>query len=59
MNGRIFEIKHFAVHGGSGIRTTVFFKGYNLRGAWCRNPDGFSFDIKNGRSKSTFLNQQL
>ena len=27
MKGRIFEIKRFSVHDGSGIRTTVFFKG--------------------------------
>jgi pyruvate formate lyase activating enzyme len=36
----IFDIKRFAVHDGSGIRTTVFFKGCLLRCAWCQNPEG-------------------
>ena len=38
--GKIFDIKHFAVHDGDGIRTTVFFKGCPLRCAWCHNPEG-------------------
>ena len=46
MNGKIFEIKRFSVHDGSGIRTTVFFKGCNLRCAWCHNPEGISFDTQ-------------
>ncbi len=37
---KIFDIKHFAVHDGDGIRTTVFFKGCPLRCAWCHNPEG-------------------
>ena len=40
MIGKIFEIKHFAVHDGPGIRTTVFFKGCPLRCVWCHNPEG-------------------
>ncbi len=39
---QIFEIKHFAVHDGPGIRTTVFFKGCPLRCTWCHNPEGLS-----------------
>ena len=38
----VFEIKHFAVHDGDGIRTTVFFKGCPLRCLWCHNPEGIS-----------------
>ena len=38
-NGNIFDVKHFAVHDGPGIRTTVFFKGCNLRCWWCHNPE--------------------
>ena len=38
----IFEIKHFAVHDGDGIRTTVFFKGCPLRCVWCHNPEGLT-----------------
>ncbi len=36
----IFDIKRFAVHDGSGIRTVVFFKGCPLACAWCHNPEG-------------------
>ena len=36
----VFDIKRFAVHDGSGIRTTVFFKGCPLRCRWCHNPEG-------------------
>lgn len=39
MKGIIFDIKHFAVHDGPGIRTTVFFKGCPLRCQWCHNPE--------------------
>lgn len=38
----IFDIKRFAIHDGSGIRTTVFFKGCPLRCKWCQNPEGLS-----------------
>lgn len=38
----IFDIKHFAVHDGDGIRTTVFFKGCPLRCVWCHNPEGLA-----------------
>jgi pyruvate formate lyase activating enzyme len=39
LNGVIFDIQHYAVHDGPGIRTTVFFKGCPLRCAWCHNPE--------------------
>lgn len=42
MKAQIFDIKHFAVHDGPGIRTTVFFKGCHLRCLWCHNPEGIS-----------------
>lgn len=38
--GYVFDIKRFAVHDGSGIRTTVFLKGCPLRCKWCQNPEG-------------------
>jgi pyruvate formate lyase activating enzyme len=37
--GVIFDIKHFAVHDGPGIRTTIFFKGCPLRCLWCHSPE--------------------
>jgi pyruvate formate lyase activating enzyme len=35
----IIDIKHFSVHDGPGIRTTVFLKGCPLRCNWCHNPE--------------------
>ena len=42
MEGFIFDIKHFAVHDGPGIRTTVFFKSCPLKCVWCHNPESIS-----------------
>lgn len=39
MNGTIFNIQKFSIHDGPGIRTTVFFKGCNLKCEWCANPE--------------------
>ena len=35
----IFDIERNSYVDGPGIRTTVFFKGCNLRCAWCHNPE--------------------
>ena len=43
MKAWICDIKRFAVHDGDGIRTTVFFKGCNLKCAWCHNPESQGF----------------
>lgn len=40
--GNILQYKHFAVHDGDGIRTTLFLKGCPLACAWCHNPEGIS-----------------
>ena len=48
MSGTIFDIKHFAVHDGPGIRTTVFFKGCPLRCVWCHNPESLSKNTQLG-----------
>ena len=37
--GILFDIQKFSTIDGPGIRTTVFFKGCNLRCAWCHNPE--------------------
>ena len=35
----VFNIMHYSVHDGPGIRTTVFFKGCPLSCKWCHNPE--------------------
>jgi glycyl-radical enzyme activating protein len=40
MNGIVFDLKRFAVHDGSGIRSTLFLKGCPLHCRWCQNPEG-------------------
>lgn len=42
MKGLIFDIKHYAVHDGPGIRQTIFFKGCPLSCWWCHNPESQS-----------------
>lgn len=39
MNATIFDIQRSSFVDGPGIRTTVFFKGCNLRCRWCHNPE--------------------
>jgi pyruvate formate lyase activating enzyme len=38
----IFDIQRNSFVDGPGIRTTVFFKGCNLKCAWCHNPESQS-----------------
>lgn len=44
MNPVLFNIQHFSIQDGPGIRTTVFFKGCPLDCAWCHNPEGKHID---------------
>ncbi|HOJ14229.1 MAG TPA: glycyl-radical enzyme activating protein [Deltaproteobacteria bacterium] len=44
--GTIFNIQHFSIHDGPGIRTTVFLKGCPLRCAWCSNPESISSAVQ-------------
>jgi pyruvate formate lyase activating enzyme len=39
MTGTIFNVQHYAVHDGPGIRTLVFLKGCPLHCSWCCNPE--------------------
>lgn len=39
MNATIFDIQRNSFVDGPGIRTTVFFKGCNLKCNWCHNPE--------------------
>lgn len=38
-SGFIFDIQHFSLHDGPGVRSTVFFKGCPLSCKWCSNPE--------------------
>lgn len=38
----ISNIQRFSTGDGNGIRTTVFFKGCNLRCPWCHNPENIT-----------------
>ncbi|MFW6146489.1 MAG: glycyl-radical enzyme activating protein [Planctomycetota bacterium] len=40
--GRVLNIQRFALHDGSGVRTTVFLQGCPLRCAWCQNPESIA-----------------
>ena len=40
------NIQRFSLHDGPGIRTTVFFKGCNLKCPWCSNPENINFSIE-------------
>lgn len=46
IQGKVFDIRRFSIHDGSGIRTTVFFKGCPLHCVWCQNPEGIDNKIQ-------------
>ena len=46
MKATIFDIQRGSFVDGDGIRTTVFFKGCNLKCKWCHNPEGISPKIE-------------
>lgn len=39
LTGIVFNIQHFTVHDGPGIRTEIFLKGCPLQCKWCSNPE--------------------
>lgn len=42
MKGFVTTIQRMSIHDGPGIRSTLFFKGCNLRCKWCHNPETWS-----------------
>lgn len=43
IKGVVFNIQHYSIHDGPGIRTTVFMKGCPLSCIWCQNPESQKF----------------
>lgn len=39
VTGTVFNVQHYSIHDGPGIRTTVFVQGCPLRCLWCSNPE--------------------
>jgi pyruvate formate lyase activating enzyme len=48
----LFNIQKFSLHDGPGIRTTLFFKGCNLRCKWCSNPESQPMEPQTLRSET-------
>ena len=44
MKATIFEIQRTSFVDGPGIRTTVFFKGCNMKCKWCHNPESQAYE---------------
>lgn len=42
VTGTIFNVQHYCIHDGPGIRTNVFVKGCPLHCLWCANPESQS-----------------
>lgn len=51
--GVVFNIQHFSLHDGPGIRTTVFLKGCPLDCIWCHNPES-----KSGKPQLAWIESQ-
>lgn len=39
MEGNVFDIQHYCIHDGPGVRVNVFLKGCPLKCLWCQNPE--------------------
>ena len=50
--GIVFNIQHFTIHDGPGIRTELFMKGCPLKCEWCGNPESWKGYIQPGVYKS-------
>jgi pyruvate formate lyase activating enzyme len=61
MKGLVYNIQRYCIHDGSGIRTTIFFKGCDLYCPWCANPESQKAEKEKGyiSSKCTGCNRCL
>jgi pyruvate formate lyase activating enzyme len=53
VRGVVFNLQHYSIHDGPGIRTTVFLMGCPLKCIWCQNPE--SQHVK----PALFFNQEI
>lgn len=44
VTGIVFDIQRYSLGDGSGIRTSIFMKGCNLRCRWCQNPESLKME---------------
>lgn len=56
--GTVFNIQHFTIHDGPGIRTELFLKGCPLRCRWCSNPESLTPRILPGVYKKKCLGKK-
>ncbi len=56
--GIVFNIQHFTIHDGPGIRTELFLKGCPLKCEWCGNPESWKGYIQPGVYKSKCISNE-
>ena len=57
MKGNVFNIQHYTIHDGPGIRTELFLKGCSLSCRWCSNPEGIGSNPQPGIYKTRCISR--
>ncbi|MCR5336486.1 MAG: glycyl-radical enzyme activating protein [Synergistes sp.] len=57
--GVVFNLAHYAVHDGPGIRTTIFLKGCPLRCAWCCSPQSQLFEPERTQTNGKIYGREV